>query len=41
MQDINGDGKNELLINSQVLDASKSEIFAYTVPEDIMTGSFD
>ena len=41
MEDLNGDGKKELLINNHEKDATKGGIFAYTVPEDIMTGSFD
>ena len=41
MVDLNGDGKNELLISSQEQGSSKSGILALTVPEDIMTGTFE
>ena len=41
MVDLNGDGKNELLINSHEQDASKNGIFALTVPDDIMSGTFE
>lgn len=39
--DLNGDGKKELLMNDHEKDNKKTGIWAYTVPEDIMTGTFE
>ena len=41
MVDLNGDGKKELLSNNHDQDASKSGVFALTIPDDIMKGTFE
>jgi len=38
--DLNGDGKKELLVNNWEKDADINGLFAYTVPDDIMTGEY-
>lgn len=39
--DLNGDGKKELLMNNHEKDSKVNGIWAYTVPEDVMKGTFD
>lgn len=39
--DLNGDGKKELMMNNHEKDNKTNGIWAYTVPEDIMTGTFE
>ena len=43
MVDLNGDGKNELLftIRDSSLGPSESGVFALTIPDDIMNGTFE
>ena len=38
--DLNGDGKKELLVNNHEKDDATNGVFAYTVPDDLMTGDF-
>ena len=38
--DLNGDGQKELLVNNHEKDEKTNGIWAYTVPEDLMTGAF-
>lgn len=39
--DLNGDGKRELLVNNHEKDDKTNGVFAYTVPDDLMTGTFE
>ena len=39
--DLNGDGKQQLLVNNHEKDEKTNGVFAYTIPDDIMTGSFE
>ena len=41
MVDLNGDGKKELLFCNHGYDADNTGVFALTVPEDIMSGTFE
>ena len=40
MVDLNGDGKKQLLFNNYEYSASNNGIWAYTIPDDLMTGEF-
>lgn len=39
--DLNGDGRKELVVNNHETDSKENGIWAYTVPEDLITGSYD
>ena len=39
--DLNGDGKMELLMNNPEKDSAVNGIWAYTLPEDLMGGTFE
>ena len=38
--DINGDGRKDLLVSNHEKDNSKTSIYMYNVPKDLFTGSF-
>ena len=41
MEDLNGDGTKQLLVSNWTRRPGKNGVFAYTIPEDIMTGEFE
>ena len=40
MVDLNGDGKKQLLFNNYEYSARDNGIWAYTIPDDLMSGEF-
>lgn len=40
MVDLNGDGTKQLIVNNHEKDEKTNGIWAYTMPEDIMTGNY-
>ena len=40
MVDLNGDGSKQLLFNNYEYSVSDNGIWAYTIPDDLMTGDF-
>ena len=41
MEDLNGDGKKQLLVSNWTRRPGGNGVFAYTIPDDIMTGNFE
>jgi len=39
--DLNGDGQKQLLVNNWQRDTDENGVYAYTVPDDLMSGSFE
>ena len=39
--DLNGDGRKELVVNNHEKDSKVNGIWAYTVPEDLISGTYD